>query len=156
MEFPKTYTPTHAPITGPAFSVTFRLFATFLVFSLLLWSFRLLYEVDSSELDKNVISWGVAGLALLISTWWILISSRITLSKIDITQTWFWTKSAPLNAIGYAKFMRIKGWEWLIAPRLYVRTGPGPFKTFYAATPELWAEFEALSTHHRMAMPSQE
>ena len=152
-EFATPYVPKSPPIKGHAFSAVFRIFATALVMGLLIWGLKLAMEIEQQELDRNVLSWGIAGLMLMLSTWWILISSQVTVSATEITQTWFWKKSAPLNAIGYAKFMRFKGWEWLIAPRLYVRTGPGPFKTFYAATPELWTEFEALSSHHRAHNP---
>jgi len=38
----------------------------------------------------------------------------------------------------------VRGLEWLIAPRLYVRTLMGKFAVFYASSPEMVAEFERL------------
>jgi len=49
-----------------------------------------------------------------------------------------------LGELAYGKLIRVRGLDWLIAPRLYVRTLMGKFAVFYAASPAMVAEFERL------------
>ena len=49
-----------------------------------------------------------------------------------------------LRELAYGKIIRVRGLEWLIAPRLYVRTLMGKFAVFYAADPKMLAQFERL------------
>ncbi|MGH6627153.1 MAG: hypothetical protein ACRECD_11560, partial [Burkholderiaceae bacterium] len=68
-------------------------------------------------------------------------------TRIDseaLSQTWVWDKKMELRELAYGKLIRVRGLEWLIAPRLYVRTLLGKFAVFYAADPALIAEFERL------------
>jgi hypothetical protein len=49
------------------------------------------------------------------------------------------------------KLIRLRGFDWLIAPRLYARTHGGKFASFYASTPAVLEQFEKISTklsHH--------
>ena len=46
--------------------------------------------------------------------------------------------------LAYGKLIHIRGFEWVIAPRVYVRTLTGKFAVFYAASPEMVAEFKRL------------
>ena len=52
----------------------------------------------------------------------------------------------PLGNLAYAKLIRVRGLDWLIAPRLYVRTLDGKFAVFYAASPQLLKAFERLGS----------
>ena len=49
-----------------------------------------------------------------------------------------------LRELAYGRLIRVRGLEWLIAPRLYVRTLTGKFTVFYAASPDMIREFERL------------
>jgi len=147
--FPLTYQPAVAAVSGHAFGRTFRTIATALILVLVAWAIRVITQNGAANADPTLLSWMVAGCGLVIAMWWVMIRSTTSLSTDNLTQTWFWKKSTPLAEIGYAKFMRVKGLEWLIAPRLYVRTGHGPFKTYYAGDPGLWSAFEAMSAHFR-------
>jgi len=145
--FPAPYQPDTPKVTGPSFGRAFRATATVLVFTLMAWGIRVLVQDGLTSTNPTLLSWVVAGCGLLLVMWWTMVRSVTTLTNEQLSQTGFWRKSIPLAEIGYAKFMRLKGLEWLIAPRLYVRTGHGPFKTYYAGHPDLWAAFEAMSTH---------
>ena len=48
--------------------------------------------------------------------------------------------------LAYAKLIRLRGFEWLIAPRLYARTHGGKFASFYASTPDVLQQFEKISS----------
>ncbi len=63
----------------------------------------------------------------------------------ELRQTWIWTKRMPLGELAYARVIRVRGFEWLIAPRIYVRTLLGKFAVFYAADPRMIAQFERLA-----------
>lgn len=142
---PRLFTPKNAPLTRPAFGTGYRLIATGLVAVLTIWGIRLLTGSVLDQLDRNILGGAMLAYGLLMYMWWIMMRSTTTLTSSTLSQTWFWSKSTPLAQISYAKFLRIRGLEWLVAPRLYVRTGPGPFVSYFAASPELWDEFEAMA-----------
>jgi hypothetical protein len=147
--FPPPYQPAATQVSGPAFGRAFRATATVLVLALTVWAARVVTQNGANAADPTLLSWVLAGCGLVLAMWWVMVRSTTSLTPEHLTQTWFWKKSTPLTDIGYAKFMRFKGLEWLIAPRLYVRTGHGPFKTYYAGDPALWSAFEAMSAHFR-------
>lgn len=129
----------------PAFSVPFKVLATTIVWGGVAW----LYSLWSAGAMGNGgtstgLGWFVAGLALMVYTWWHLITGRTTLSTEAIEQTWVWHKKLELRELAYGKLIRVRGLEWLIAPRLYVRTLGGKFTVFYAADPTMVADFERL------------
>jgi hypothetical protein len=132
-------------LTGPAFGTGYRLIASALMISLTLWGIKLAMSTEASLLNRNLVLLALLAFGLLLYMWWVMMRSVTTLTRNTLSQTWFWQKSASLDQISYVRFMRWRGLEWLIAPRLYVRTGPGPFASYYAASPELWAEFEAMA-----------
>ncbi len=70
--------------------------------------------------------------------------SKTTLTDNTLKQTWIWDKEVVLPELVYAKLIRIKGLDWLIAPRLYVRTMMGKFTVFYTADKAMIAEFQKL------------
>lgn len=142
---PPRFTPQQQHLEGAAFGTGFRLLATGLMLGLVLWGVRLVQGSQLSGINQDVLLWGVAAFALLAYMWWVLLRSRTTLTPETLSQTWFWRKTTPLGHITYARFMRLRGLEWLIAPRLYVRAGPGPFVAYHAATPALWAEFQRIA-----------
>ena len=46
--------------------------------------------------------------------------------------------------LAYARLIRVRGLEWLIAPRLYVRTLLGKFAVFYIADAQVLAQAQQL------------
>ena len=92
------------------------------------------------------LSWFVAGLLLMGVTWWHILRSVTRLDADGLHQSWVWNKQMPLRDLAFAKLIRVRGMDWLIAPRLYVRTLDGKFAVFYAASPQLLAAFERLGS----------
>lgn len=70
--------------------------------------------------------------------------SQTTLTASTLKQTWIWDKEVALTELVYAKLIRFKGFDWLVAPRLYVRTMMGKFTVFYAADRAMIADFQKL------------
>lgn len=132
---------------APAFSRTFRSLATVVVFGTASWGY-LLWEAGkltpAGTTTAVAIGWPLAALAVMLYTWWHIQTSKTTLTDQGLHQSWVWDKKMELRELAYGKLVRVRGLEWLIAPRLYVRTLLGKFAVFYTADPSLLAEFERL------------
>ncbi|WP_295856256.1 hypothetical protein [uncultured Xylophilus sp.] len=129
-------------VEGPAFSTAFRALATLIVGGCAAWVVRLWLRGDL--VAGSGLVWVAAGLVLMGWTWWCVMTSRTRLGADGLHQRWIWDKQMPLRELAYCKLIRVRGLEWLIAPRLYARTLTGKFAVFYGASPALIAEFERL------------
>ena len=142
---PFRFKPSQGPsIEGPAFSWAFKALVTAVVFGMALWFFQLWTAGKVTGGAVSIMTWFLAALAMIVYTWWCMVRSRTTLDAQSIRQTWMWQKKMDLRDLAYAKLIRVRGLEWLIAPRLYVRTLMGKFAVFHAADPRMLAEFERL------------
>ena len=90
------------------------------------------------------LGWPIAALAVMGYTWWHIQTSKTSVDSQALLQTWMWNKKMELRELAYAKLIRVPGLDWLIAPRLYVRTLLGKFAVFYCADPVMLKEFERL------------
>ena len=129
---------------GPAFSPFFKLLAGALVLGITYWFVRLWLDGRVSGGAVSIMTWFVAALAMILYTWWQILRSVTTLDSTHVQQTWVWHKKMELRELAYGKLIRVPGLDWLIAPRLYLRTLLGKFSVFYAADPAMIAEFERL------------
>ena len=128
---------------GPAFSTPFKVIATVIVFACAA-AFIQTWLAGRASGTATGGGWFIAGLLLMLYTWWHILRSTTRLDEQGLHQTWVWNKHMELRELAYGKLIRVRGLEWLIAPRLYVRTLMGKFAVFYAASPEMIAEFERL------------
>ncbi|HEX7887994.1 MAG TPA: hypothetical protein VF522_01435 [Ramlibacter sp.] len=134
-------------LRAPAFSRTFRLIATAIVAGSAWWMFQLWQSGKLAPAGSDAVvalGWPLAALALMAYTWWHIQTSTTRLTAEGLHQTWIWDKKMELRELAYGKLFRVRGLEWLIAPRLYVRTLLGKFAVFYTADREMLAEFERL------------
>ena len=77
--------------------------------------------------------------------------SRIVLDSQGIEQTWMWRRRMTLRELAMMKVMRVRGLEFLIAPRIYARNLGGTFAFFYCHDRALLNEFARLAEalrHH--------
>ena len=126
-----------------AYSPAFKIVATLIVFGAALW-LLLLWRGGKLGTGSALAIWFLAAQAMMLYTWWCIVRSVTTLDGEQLRQTWMWTKKMDLGELAYGRLIRVRGLEWLVAPRLYVRTLVGKFQVFYAAEPEMVAEFERL------------
>jgi hypothetical protein len=141
---PFRFTPSRPPcMRSAAYSAAFKVLATLIVFGTAGW-LLLLWQGGKLGAGSSLATWFLAGLAMMLYTWWCIVRSVTTLDGEQLRQTWVWTKKMDLRELAYGRLLRVRGLEWLIAPRLYVRTLLGKFAVFYAAEPEMVAEFERL------------
>jgi hypothetical protein len=89
--------------------------------------------------------WLLAALAMMVYTEWHILRSTTTLNSAALEQTWVWHKRVTITELAYARLVRVRGLEWLIAPRLYTRTFSNKLTVFYAASTQMLSEFERLS-----------
>ena len=144
---PFRFVPGIDPMRVRAFSTPFRLLATVLVFGIEIWMYLLWqtgHLTPSGMSAAAALGWPLAALAIMLYTWWHIVTSRTTLTSKTLHQSWIWDKKLELGELAYGKLIRVRGFDWLIAPRLYVRTLLGKFAVFYAADPSMLAEFERL------------
>lgn len=121
--------------------------ATALVFGVELWMFALWRAGQLTPPGLSTaaaLGWPLAALGVLMYTWWHIVTSRTTLTSQHLHQSWMWDKKLEMRELAYAKLIRVPGLDWLVAPRLYVRTLLGKFAVFYAADRAMLAEFERL------------
>jgi hypothetical protein len=133
-----------ATLHASAFSLTFKLLATAVVFGATGWLVLLEQAGKVSGGTVSIRSWFLAALAMMFYTWWCVLRSRTRLDCAQLQQTWIWDKKMELRELAYGKLVRIPGLDWLVAPRLYVRALTGKFAVFYAADPRMIAEFQRL------------
>ncbi len=131
---PFRFVPSQGPeMAGPAFSTPFKLLAGLIVWGTAGWFAQLWLAGQMPGDTVSIRSWFIAGLAIMVWTWWVIVRSVTRIDGATLRQSWVW-----------GKMIRVPGLDWLIAPRLYVRTLMGKFGVFYAADPAMIREFERL------------
>ncbi len=133
-----------APLQGAAFSPAFKLIATLLLFGVAGWFVHLWLAGKVSGGIVSILTWFLAAMALMACTWWSIVRSVTRLDAGELQQTWLWHKKMELRELASARLIRVSGLDWLVAPRLYLRTLEGKFAVFHAAEPAMIAEFERL------------
>jgi len=138
-------------VEGQAFSLPFKLLATVIVGGCAFWLAQLWSVGALGSAKTGGLGWFLAGIALMGWTWFHIMTSRTRIDRQGLYQRWIWDKQMAFDDLAFGKLIRVRGLDWLIAPRLYVRTLVGKFAVFYAATPELIAEFERLVAELKQA-----
>ena len=144
---PFVFHPSGGTMKAPAFSRFFRLLATLLVAFTASWMYKLWAAgklVPEGTSTATALGWPLAALAILLYTWWYIQTSKTTLTSEGLHQSWMWDKKMELRELAYGKLIRVPGFDWLVAPRLYVRTLLGKFAVFYTADKAMLKEFERL------------
>ncbi len=132
-------------ISGKAFSVAFRVLALLLVEGVAWWAYVLWSNGKLGNTLNSSQLWLLAALVLMFITVFYVFRSITSVSNSHLKQSWIWNKEMPVSDLAYVKLIRLRGFDWLIAPRLYARTHGGKFASFYASTPEILTEFEKIS-----------
>ena len=140
---PFRFVPTCSGVSSPAYSITFKVLATVIVFAC---SAAFLQNWWVGRSAGGVAGGGrfLGAVLLLLYTWVNILRSTTRIDEQGLYQSWVWNKHMELRELAYGKLIRVRGLEWLIAPRLYVRTLMGKFAVFYATSPEMIADFERL------------
>ena len=128
-------------IEGPAFSRTFQILTLFTVLGTGYWLLSLWqlgkFGGDTGLAGLRSAGWFVLAWALLAWTAGQVVRSRFRIDSQGLHQSWLWDKHQPFDDLAYAKLLRVRGLEWLMAPRLYTRTLAGKFTVFYVSRPDM-------------------
>lgn len=142
---PFRFTPSEPELVCPAFGVVFKVIATVLIAGCILWLWLLWQKGVLGSGGRSGLFWFLAALALMATTTWYIFTSKTRLNREHLTQSWVWNKQIDLRDLAYCKLVRVRGLDWLIAPRLYARTLMGKFAVFYAADPVMLENFQRLT-----------
>lgn len=132
-------------ISGKAFSLPFRILAVLLVEGVAWWGYVLWNHGKLGTSVTTSVLWLLAALVLMSVTVFFVFRSVTSISASHLKQSWIWDKEMLVADLAYVKLIRLKGFDWLIAPRLYARTHGGKFASFYAANSNVLRQFELLS-----------
>jgi hypothetical protein len=138
---PFRFTPSNEQMLSAAFSLPFKIMAVALLSGLSFWA----YLLHGSQMFKTDYLWLWAAWSIMAYTIGHLVMGKTRLTPNELTQTWIWEKKVALRDLAYAKLIRVPGLDWLIAPRLYVRTLMGKFTVIYACDPTMIEDFKRLS-----------
>ena len=146
---PFVFQPSAEGVEGPAFSRAFQAITWATLGGSGYWLLTLCQEGkfggDTSLNGLRNAGWFVLGWFLLAWTTWHVMRSRAKLDAKGIHQTWIWDKHMSYDELAYAKLIRVRGLEWFMAPRFYVRTLMGKFAVFYVSSRDVQTECERLS-----------
>ena len=132
-------------VSGKAFSIPFRVFALLLVEGVACWAYVLWRGGRLGDTFNNSALWLLAALASMAITVFYVFRSVTTVNNTHLKQSWIWNKEMLISDVAYVKLIRLRGFDWLIAPRLYARTHGGKFASFYASTPAVLEQFEKIN-----------
>jgi hypothetical protein len=110
-----------------------------------IWLCFMIFDGTLGSPKSTGVAWLTGAGALMGWTLWNFFRSKTTLTLQALHQSWIWDKQVALNDLAYAKLIRVNGLNWLIAPRLYVRTLDGKFSVFYAAGAPMITQFEKIA-----------
>jgi hypothetical protein len=139
------FTPAGGRIESSAFSTPFKVLAAALIAPALVWGWQL-WSTGTIALTLSSSGWLFAALCLMVYTSWYIFNGKTILDNTTLEQTWVWHKRAELRQLAYVKLIRMRGLEWLVAPRLYTKTYAGKLAIFYASSPAMLAEFERMES----------
>jgi hypothetical protein len=131
-------------ISGKAFSVAFRVLALLLIEGIAWWGYVLWSNGRLGDSLNSSILWLLAALVLMCITVYYVFRSETSITADHLRQSWIWDKEMQVADLAYVKLIRLRGFDWLIAPRLYARTHNGKFASFYSANTEVIEQFEKI------------
>ncbi len=121
--------------TGLAFGPLQRLAALALATCLLI-SFAVLYRKGAIGVQWPL--WFAALVVVEWSAYWVW-NSRVTVDHEKIEQTWVWKKTVLKKNISSFNIVEMPFLNWLITPRVVVRTGSMQIITLPVAAPQVLA-----------------
>ena len=142
------FTPKGGRVESSAFSASFKTLAIVLMTLAFGWAWQMWMN---GHLQPTLQSsgWVTAALCMMAYTEWHIVRGKTILDSTCLQQSWVWSKRTELRDLAYAKLIRVRGLDWLIAPRLYTKTFSGKLAVFYAAAPEILVEFQRLEQELR-------
>jgi hypothetical protein len=134
------FQPRHPEREVAAYSAPFRTLAWAVLLGLGVWMLSV-----QQAYGRNAAVWGAAAWVMMFWTVWNIQRSRTRLNTLGLQQTWIWNKHMAMADLAYAHLIRVRALDWLIAPRLYVRSLSGRFTVIYCADADMLEDMARLS-----------
>jgi hypothetical protein len=138
------FTPHGGGIQSTAYGLVFKAIALAILAVAGVWAFQMHQLTQQVQSNSSMISWLWLPWSLMAYTVWFVVTGMTQLDGTSIKQSWMWRKQIDLDDLAYAKLIRVRGLEWLFAPRFYTKNFGGKLFIFYAADPLMLAEFKRL------------
>lgn len=87
----------------------------------------------------------VAASAMVMWGYLNILFSRTSLGPAGLSQGWLLQTRVPLTDITRVKFLRVRGLDWLLAPRMVTRTHLRGAVTFWSADPRVIERMDRLA-----------
>lgn len=130
--------------SGPSYPLPVRVLATALLAALVVSAGPAVGGLLSGQAATGDLV-VTALLAVVIGVgWYAIVFGRTHIDAQVLRQRGLRTKEVQRNAIQQAKLVFIPGLQWIVVPRLVVRTGAFGMATFTAGNAELLAAFQDL------------
>lgn len=143
---PFRFTPSAGPsMEGPAYSRVFRTGTALFVASLGFWlALVWLIEDSRGHGGAGLLGWFFTAFAMCVFFLYWILKSRTRIDSESLHQSWYTDRRVAIADLKDVGILRIRGLEWLVTPRVHVRTLMGKFAVFHVADAKLLAEFERL------------
>jgi hypothetical protein len=138
------FTPHGGGIQSAAYGLVFKAIAVAILAVAGVWAFQMHQLTQLGSTSTSMGSWLWLPWGLMAYTVWFVVTGTTQLNGTFIEQSWMWRKRIDLDDLAYAKLIRVRGLEWLFAPRFYTKNFGGKLFIFYAADPLMLAEFKWL------------
>lgn len=139
--------PVEGVLSGPSFPLAIKALATLLVIGLIVAGVLAVTGpcgMPRPALEAREWAFLLGVVAVVGSGYWGMLSSHTSIGPLYIEQSWLWHKRVSIADITQVKLIRLPGLDWIIVPRLVVRTGFG-LATFQTADPAVLARFRLLA-----------
>jgi hypothetical protein len=139
--------------SGPSYSPSIKAMALIIVAVLILALTRLSFQTTTS-LPPALTGLAVVGMLIVIAACWGMLTSRTSIDNSHIRQTAPWPRVVTIANITSCQLVHIPRLNWLIAPRLIVRSMGGlGVVTIHAADAGVLRAFGELAGAGRRPMP---
>ena len=136
-------------VTGPAYGLGFKVFATILTTVLVVYSVSIGLRYPLLQFGVGIkLLLAFSAFMLAISYYWFL-RARITIDADGIRQTWMYDKKVEWRDVRGAKMLGVPFLSWLFPPRMVIRTG-NSFTTFNGGSREVLIEFAKIALAFQM------
>lgn len=140
---PQFYRPAKT-VTGPAYSLWFKILATFVTVVLFVYGFNVAMRFPLADYSVGVKALLAGAAAMLgISYYWFL-KSTVTIDEKGILQTGMYDRKVQWSDVRGVKIIGVPYLSAIFPPRLVVRTGIA-FATFNGGNREIAIEFANIA-----------
>jgi hypothetical protein len=120
-------------VEGPSFAVGTQGVASVLTMALMALAWRNADHPLVRALSTQVTVFVLIAAAMVVAGYWTVLFSRTAIDDGEIRQSGLLPRRVALADIGQLKLIRVRGLEWLVTPRLVVRSRGSGLSTFYCA-----------------------